>query len=154
MIFVTTGTCDPFDRLLDAVDRLDGTEEVVVQHGVSPVRPRRARCIDFLPYDELVSLVREARLVVTHAGVGSVLTALANGKQPIVVPRLAAKGDAIDDHQLEFARHLAAAGIVTLVEDPAGLAAAIGAGVAAPARVAPDARLIGDLRSLLVAASA
>ena len=46
-------------------------------------------------------LVREARIVVTHAGVGSILLALTNGKRPFVVPRLRAFGETVDDHQLE-----------------------------------------------------
>jgi UDP-N-acetylglucosamine transferase subunit ALG13 len=154
VIFVTTGTCDPFDRLLLAVDGLALHEELVVQHGISPVRPRGARCVDYLAYEELVSLVRAARVVITHAGVGSVLTALANGKQPIVVPRLAGAGDAIDDHQLEFARHAARAGIVRLVEDPHDLGEALRTGASEPPRVVPDARLVADLRSILVAAAA
>ena len=68
MIFVTTGTCEPFDRLLHAVDAASIDEELVVQHGFSPVRPHGARCVEFLPFAELVELVREARVVVTHAG--------------------------------------------------------------------------------------
>ena len=55
------------------------------------------------PFDELVEHVRRARVVVSHAGVGSVLTALANGKRPVVVPRLHRFGEAVDDHQLPFA---------------------------------------------------
>lgn len=152
MIFVTTGTCEPFDRLLHAVDAASIDEELVVQHGFSPVRPRGARCVEFLPFAELVELVREARVVVTHAGVGTVLTALANGKRPVVVPRRAEAGDAIDDHQLEFARRVAADGLVTLVEDLDDLPAALAAHMEAVGRIAPDPRLIFELRALLVAA--
>jgi UDP-N-acetylglucosamine transferase subunit ALG13 len=152
MIFATTGTCEPFDRLLQAFDGFELDEELVVQHGISPVRPRGARCVDFLAYAELVELVRGARVVVTHGGVGSVLTALANGKRPVVVPRSAARGEAIDDHQLEFARKIAAAGVIDLVEDPAELFSRLSGSQAQPRRVAPDARLVADLRDYLTAA--
>jgi UDP-N-acetylglucosamine transferase subunit ALG13 len=154
MIFVTTGTCEPFDRLLRAVDAASIDEELVVQHGFSAVRPRGARCVEFLPFTELVELVREARVVVTHAGVGTVLTALANGKRPVVVPRRAGAGDAIDDHQLEFARRVAAGGLVTLVEDLDDLSAALHGRTEAVGRIAPDRRLISELRALLLAAAA
>src|SRR5205823_13148086 len=100
VIFATTGTCEPFDRLLEAFDTVELDEELVVQHGISPVRPRGARCVDFLAYAELVELVRRARVGVTHGGVGSVLTALADGKWPIVVPCRAAAGAASADLQL------------------------------------------------------
>jgi UDP-N-acetylglucosamine transferase subunit ALG13 len=154
MIFVTTGTCEPFDRLLRAVDALSIDEELVVQHGFSPVRPRGARCVEFLPFAELVDLVREARVVVTHAGVGTVLTALANGKRPVVVPRRAGAGDAVDDHQVEFARRVAASGLVTLVEDLDELSGALAGDLGAVGRIAPDRRLVSELRALLQAASA
>ena len=102
-----------------------------------------------LPYDELAETMRAARVVVCHAGVGSILTALTNGKRPVTVPRLARLGEAVDDHQLPFARRLAEAGLVTLVEDPAELASA----VAAPAAAAPPAlgvnALALDLRATL-----
>jgi UDP-N-acetylglucosamine--N-acetylmuramyl-(pentapeptide) pyrophosphoryl-undecaprenol N-acetylglucosamine transferase len=153
MIFATTGTCEPFDRLIQAFDGLDLDEELVVQHGVSPVRPSGARCVDFLAYGDLVELVRRARVVVTHGGVGSVLTALANGKRPVVVPRSAARGEAIDDHQLELVRKLAAAGVVDLVEDTADLPARLVTAGAAPVTVAPDARLVSELREYLTAAA-
>jgi UDP-N-acetylglucosamine transferase subunit ALG13 len=153
MIFATTGTCEPFDRLLEALDGLELGEELVVQHGISPVRPHGARCVDFLAYDDLVALVRTARVVVTHGGVGSVLTALTNGKRPIVVPRSADRGEAIDDHQLEFVRKLAAAGVIDLVEDTAELPQRLATTPDEPASVAPDARLVSELRDYLTEAA-
>ena len=52
-----------------------------------------------------------------HAGVGSVMISLANGKRPIVMARRREFGEHVDDHQLELARRLEASGLVTLVED-------------------------------------
>jgi UDP-N-acetylglucosamine transferase subunit ALG13 len=43
------------------------------------------------------------------------------------VPRLRRHGETVDDHQLGCARRFAVAGLVTTVEDPAGLAAAVAA---------------------------
>ena len=67
-------------------------------------------------------------MVVTHAGVGSILTCLLNGKRPVVVPRLAGLGEHVDDHQLELARRLRDIDVVTLVEDSTDLRAAIETG--------------------------
>jgi UDP-N-acetylglucosamine transferase subunit ALG13 len=125
MIFVTVGTSDPFDRLLQAVDELGGDESLVVQCGASKVRPARATCVDFLPFEGVLEYVRLARTVVAHAGVGTIMAALAGGKRPVVVPRLRSFGEAVDDHQLALARRLARAGLVRLVEDPARLAEAV-----------------------------
>jgi len=122
MILVTVGTNEArFDRLIHAVEALAGSEDLIVQHGPSPVRPRGATCVDFLPFEELTEQMRLARVVVMHAGVGSVLSALANGARPVVVPRLRRFGEAVDDHQVTFARRMHADGFVELVEDPAHL---------------------------------
>ena len=89
----------------------------------------------------------------THAGVGSVLVALANGKRPVVVPRRKAFGEAVDDHQLQLGRRFAAAGLVTLVEEPAALAALAHHGRARRRPCTPSASaLAADLRDYLTAA--
>lgn len=151
MIFVTVGTNEArFDRLLAALDALPDGGELVVQHGPSPIRPAGATCVDYLSFDEMVEKMREARAVVTHAGVGSVLTALLNGTRPIVVPRLQRYGEAVDDHQLLFGRRAASAGLVTLVEDTAELGAVIARQAASPPPPPrPDERLVADLRDYL-----
>jgi UDP-N-acetylglucosamine transferase subunit ALG13 len=117
-VLVTVGTSEaPFDRLLEAVSRLEVGEHVIVQHGSSTVKPEGAECVDFLPFDELDALTCSARVVVCHAGIGSVAGALAHGRRPIVVPRLRRHGEAVDDHQVHFARRLSAAGLATVVDD-------------------------------------
>jgi UDP-N-acetylglucosamine transferase subunit ALG13 len=59
--------------------------------------------------------MREATTVVTHAGVGSILSARRAGHLPVVVPRLHALGEHVDDHQAELTRTLEAAGEVVAV---------------------------------------
>ncbi len=154
MILVAVGASQfPFDRLLRAVDELPRAEPLVVQHGPSAIRPADARCLQFVPLHNLAELVREARVVVTHAGVGSILLALSNGKRPFVVPRRRAFGETVDDHQLESARRFAQAGLVHLVEDPRQLGAAMTAsGEDADAELAaPDGelQLVQELRAYL-----
>jgi UDP-N-acetylglucosamine transferase subunit ALG13 len=122
MILVTTGTNGvAFDRLLIELDDLVADEEVIVQHGPSALRPRGARCVEYLPFEEINRLMRAARVVVTHGGAGSVLATLSSAHRPLVVPRLAAHREAVDDHQKLFAKRLEAEGLVTVVDDPARL---------------------------------
>jgi UDP-N-acetylglucosamine transferase subunit ALG13 len=117
MIFVTVGTNEaPFDRLLAMVAELRTSEAIVIQHGSSIIRPANAELHRFLPFESIVEHVRTARAVVTHAGVGSVIVALANGKRPIVLARRKRFGEAVDDHQVFFGRRFSDAGLVTLVE--------------------------------------
>jgi len=151
VIFVTVGTNEaPFDRLLRALDGLGLEERLVVQRGASRVRPAGAECVEFLPYEELVEHVRAARLVVTHAGVGSVLVVLSAGKRPLVVPRLHRYGEAVDDHQLAFARHLERAGLVSVAEDLAELPAALAAEAVPAPPVRGGHELAEDLRRYVV----
>ena len=131
MIFITVGTNHArFDRLLAPFLSWDGHEELVVQHGPSSLRPAMAAsCMDFLPFEESVAMMEAARVVVTHAGVGSVLLALEHDKRPVVVARLHRFGEAVDDHQEAFGARLAQEGLVRLVdlerEGAAGLLAAV-----------------------------
>lgn len=155
MIFVTVGTNEArFDRLLKALEGLPPGADLFVQHGPSPVRPAGATCTDYLSFDEMAEKMEEAQTVVTHAGVGSVLTALLNGTRPIVVPRLQRFGEAVDDHQLEFGRRASEAGFVTLVEDTDTLAATIAKQQESPPPPPrPDDRLVADLRDFLADAT-
>lgn len=156
MILVTVGTNEAaFDRLVGALDgsALPAGEELVVQHGPSRVRPAGATCVEFLPYDDLVEAIREARVVVTHAGVGSIMTALGNGKRPIVVPRLRRFGEAVDDHQLDLGRRLNESGLVTLVENADDVPGALGAGSSgSELELGASGRLVADLRAFIAAA--
>jgi len=153
VIFLTVGTNHArFDRLLSAFRDWDGHEELVVQHGPSLLRPSHARCSDFLSFEENVELIEAARVVVTHAGVGSVLLALEHAKRPVVVARLHRFGEAVDDHQNAFGARLAREGLVRLVdlerEGPGGLLAALDESPPpAPAATAVD--LASDLRNYI-----
>ena len=150
MILVTVGTNEtPFDRLLRAAGTLVDLDELVVQYGSSALRPDGARCVDFLPFDELTELVASARVVVTHAGAGSVLVCLAAGKRPVVMPRLHAFGEAVDDHQLIFARQLAGAGLLTVVGDGAELEKAVREANGAERALRGADALAADLSSYL-----
>ncbi len=126
MIFVTVGTTHfQFDRLLSAVAALDTGDELVVQRGPSRVPLGSARVMDFLSFDELNDHVRQADTVITHAGVGSIMVALSQGKRPVVVPRLQRFGEAVDDHQVQVATQLDRSGRVRAVLDLADLGRAV-----------------------------
>jgi UDP-N-acetylglucosamine--N-acetylmuramyl-(pentapeptide) pyrophosphoryl-undecaprenol N-acetylglucosamine transferase len=154
MIFVSVGTNEArFDRLLEAVDGLGADEELVVQHGPSPVRPAGATCVDYLSFEEMTEHLARARVSILHAGVGSVLAALASGARPVVVPRLQRHGEAVDDHQVGFARRLHEEGLVVLVEELERLPAAVAAHEARfEGAVGVEGRLVEELRDLIAAA--
>jgi UDP-N-acetylglucosamine transferase subunit ALG13 len=115
LIFVTLGTHEQqFNRLLQDVDKLPAYYERIVQYGFSTYRVSSGRCSKFFEFNEMRRLMSIASAVVTHAGVGSIVLALAAGKRPIVAPRLYQFGEHVDDHQIEIAKAFAHAGKVTL----------------------------------------
>jgi exopolysaccharide biosynthesis glucuronosyltransferase PssE len=149
VIFVTLGTqAYQFDRLLRGLEGVD--EELVVQGGPSTVRPSGATWFDYLEYAPLLEHIRRARVVVSHAGIGTVMTVVAENKRPVVVPRLYRYGEAVDDHQIPIARRLAEAGLVTLVEDPTQLAASLVETPPAPAMLRGEGGIVADLRAYLL----
>lgn len=114
-VFVTTGTMDqyPFTRLVNrVVDLLPEHSEVVWQVSGFDDADLPGRVVEMMPADEFEEEVRKADVVISHAGAGSVLTALRAGKCPIVVPRRAAEGEHVDDHQVDIAQGLGDAGLV------------------------------------------
>lgn len=149
MIFVTVGTCEPFERLMRAVDAVSIGEPIIVQTGLSTTIPARVTTVDFLPYDRLVERVREARIVVTHAGVGSILTALLNNVKPLVVPRLQQYGEAVDDHQLELARRLEELGLVRHLGDIADLETVLRDDAGGAQRIRVSETLVDELRDFI-----
>lgn len=104
MILVTVGTHhQPFDRLVEASARLAGTEHVVVQRGTSGFMPQGCEVVDHVAPEVLDAWIRAARVVVTHAGPATVTAVWATGGVPVVVPRRAALGEHVDDHQVAWA---------------------------------------------------
>lgn len=105
-----------FRRLLDQVRATfsPGTK-VVVQSGHTPP-VEGLDCRPWLSFAQLQEALDSADVVITHAGVGSVLGALRAGKHPIVVPRCSRLGEHIDDHQVELAGMLRQRGLASIVE--------------------------------------
>ena len=111
MIFVTVGSEKfPFDRLLHLIDEnIRGgviNEEVIGQTGYSSYVPALYNHFKFLPFQEFLNYIQKADIIVSHAGVGSVLSCLNFGKIPIVFPRSKDHGEHLDDHQVEFAEEM------------------------------------------------
>ena len=109
MIFVMLGTQNnSFQRLLEEVDKLISKniikEEVVVQAGYTQYQPKceKMKIIDFMPREELDAYEQNANYIITHGGVGSIITSLEKGKKVIAVPRLHQYGEHVNNHQTEI----------------------------------------------------
>jgi beta-1,4-N-acetylglucosaminyltransferase len=126
--FVSVGNAtQPFTRMLDAVcEKADQLPQpIFVQFGAtSSFDFLGCTGVAYLKMEEFEQLVREAELLILHAGAGSVIHAVRAGKTPVIVPRRASLGEHVDDHQLEFARELETTGKVFVAHDAAMLAQA------------------------------
>jgi UDP-N-acetylglucosamine--N-acetylmuramyl-(pentapeptide) pyrophosphoryl-undecaprenol N-acetylglucosamine transferase len=85
--------------------------EVLWQTGSTDVRGLPIDGRDSVPGGELEEAISEADAVVCHAGIGSALSALEAGRCPVLVPRLKAHGENVDDHQVQIAEELSRRGI-------------------------------------------
>lgn len=113
MIFATVGTQGQFDRLIRTVDEWAGahkTTDVFAQTGPSDYHSEHIRTERFIDPIEFRNRVEAASLVVSHAGMGSIITALELGKRVIVMPRRASLGEHRNDHQLATAKRFAEQG--------------------------------------------
>lgn len=108
MIFVTVGTQLPFDRLIREMDEWakSAGSDVFAQITEEGTPPSHIAWTASLSPDEYQEKIETAELVVAHAGMGSIITALELGKPIIVFPRRADLGEHRNDHQLATARRL------------------------------------------------
>lgn len=134
-VFATVGMSGwPFDRFLTAVDELTDAHEVFVQAGCSRLSLRCAS-VDYLSPRELEERIRNADVVLTHAG-NTVRLAQRWGQVPVAVARVAARGEAANDHQVEFLRREETRSPVIAVWDLAGLAGVVNGHSGAAAELA------------------
>lgn len=149
MIFVTVGTHQqPFDRLMRALTALPA-DELVVQYGHAEPPANVARAVSFQSFPEMLEAFATADVVVTHAGVGSILCATNAGHVPVVVPRLKQYGEHVDDHQVHLIRELERDGRVNVVWEMDQLAAVV---AETPSRRPPVQRRPGPLHASVKAA--
>ncbi|SKB64202.1 UDP-N-acetylglucosamine transferase subunit ALG13 [Lachnospiraceae bacterium] len=110
MIFFTLGTQKfQMNRLVQAADdlakKLD--EEIFVQTGHSGYTPVNCDHTQFMNEADYNNRIKNCRILVTHAGVGTIISGLTAGKPVIVVPRLKKFNEHVDDHQLQIAEAFA-----------------------------------------------
>lgn len=120
MIFVTIGTQMHFDRLIAAVDDwagTTGTEDVFAQTGPSSYFPKNIKTKSFITPQDFRDCVHDARIMISHAGMGSILTALEFGKRLVVMPRNDRLGEHRSDHQIATARYFAGQNRVLVAVD-------------------------------------
>lgn len=117
MILVTLGTQDKsFTRLLDEIqeqiDLGNIKDKVVVQAGYTKYDSKDMEIFDLISRDEFDKMISKCDLLITHGGVGSILTGLKNNKTVIVCPRLAKYKEHMNDHQVQIVNNFSKEGYI------------------------------------------
>lgn len=122
MILVMLGTQNnSFHRLLEEIDGLikEGIiqDKVIVQAGYTKYDSNNMKILTLISKEELEKLQEQADLIITHGGVGSIMTSMEKGKIIIAIPRLHKYGEHVNDHQKEIVEKFAKAGSIIGIND-------------------------------------
>jgi len=124
MIFVTVGTQEPFDRLVSAVDTWAGRrgyKDIFAQIGSRAKAPTYVPWVHLLSPEDFQARIESATVIVSHAGMGTILTAMSAGKRILVMPRLARLHEHRNDHQMATVKKLESLGLVISAQDEVSL---------------------------------
>lgn len=158
MIFVSAGTQFPFDRLIEMADRLsqETGAEVVAQAIPGKYKPKNFELLGIIPNEEYARLLAKCDMVLAHAGMGVIISAMRENKPIVVLPRLASLGEHRNEHQTSTATHLRQMGYVTVIDGYDRLkdyAANPAGAVSHSLDAAPPAELIDFIRAQIEAAA-
>ena len=132
MIFVSLGTQDkPFNRIIDYVISLKENlkelqgEKIIIQLGQTKLlksdneRIKNLENIiiyDMLKPEKMKDIIKESDIIITHAGVGTIMECLEMDKEIIVVPRKVENLEHVNNHQEEIAFEMEKKGFLTKVD--------------------------------------
>lgn len=154
MIFVTVGTQIPFDRLIKMMDEIApelGGEEIIAQSCDGTYRPQHFATERFIEPARFEEIMNRARLIVAHAGTGSIISAMKRRKPLVVVARIAALGEHRNEHQQATAQYLSRSSGLCVASTAAELLEAIKAApVADELPAGPSPELIEAISSFIV----
>lgn len=128
MILVTLGTQDKkFYRLLDIIQKqIDNgniKDEVIVQAGYSnEYKSENMEIFDLVSIDEFEKLIKKCDILITHGGVGSIITGLKYHKKIIAVPRLKKYKEHTNDHQVQIIDNFVSGGYIMKLDEKDNLA--------------------------------
>ena len=122
MILVTLGTQDKeFTRLLKVIDKEiekgNIKDKVIVQAGYTKYSSKNMEIHDLIEMKELDNLVKKCDLLITHGGVGSILSGLTNNKKVIAAARLKKYKEHTNDHQKQIIKAFEDKGYILALRD-------------------------------------
>lgn len=120
MIFVTVGTQLPFDRMLDMVSDVvaelsaesGSSIECVAQSGDTDKEWANIQKMGSVDTVAFAELLEKADVVISHAGMGTIIQCMSMAKPLVIVPRLSKYGEHRNDHQVDTAQEFASEAIM------------------------------------------
>jgi beta-1,4-N-acetylglucosaminyltransferase len=80
--------------------------EIVIQRGYSRYLPRNTKYFDFVPMEPAIGYMQRSRLVVSHAGIGTIILCREYDIPLLILPRRKGYREHMNDHQMEIAKAL------------------------------------------------
>lgn len=104
LIFLTVGTHEPFDRLVRCVDEWCETRAIGASvfgqiTDRAEYRPKHFETVPSLTPTEYGERFAAADYIISHAGMGSIITALSKQKPIVILPRRGHLRETRNDHQ-------------------------------------------------------
>lgn len=110
MIFLTVGSEISFDRLTKAVDQWCYKNKQIqlfgqiADPGPNGYYPQHCKWEKFISPSKYNKMYDEAELIISHAGMGSIITALITATPIIILPRHSILHETRNDHQIATAK--------------------------------------------------
>lgn len=126
MVLVLLGTQNnSFHRLLEEIEKLKNKDiikdKVIVQAGHTKYESNQMELLDLIPKEKLDKYINEADIIITHGGVGSIISAIKENKKTIAVPRLHKYNEHVNDHQKQIVQMFDKKGYIIGLNDVAEL---------------------------------
>ena len=110
-----------FERLLKELDGLKEKkiikEKIIVQAGHTKYESKNLEMFDFIDKDKIDEYQSQADLIITHGGVGSIISSLKKDKKVIAVPRLKKYDEHVNDHQKDIVENFSESGYIIGIND-------------------------------------
>ena len=117
MIFITVGTQAPFDRLIKLIDEWAKGQDIkcFAQIANSKYKPKNIEFKTFLTEQEFTAVFEKATLIISHAGMGTIISSLRENKVILTLPRLAKFKEHRNNHQIATTRAFSEKGFIPFI---------------------------------------
>jgi len=117
MILVLLGTQNnSFVRLLKEIEKcIDSRiikEKVIAQVGNTKFDSEKMTVKNFYSQEEMLKLIDSANFIISHGGVGSIISCIKKEKKVIAVPRLKEYKEHVNNHQIQIVQSLSKKGFI------------------------------------------